>query len=99
MMLWRKSFSTVMPFIIAKRMAETMPEALSDKKEAIAMVLDQAKELESLARGDARLVARARMTEMRRQQLQLREQMMELVPGDQSNVRARMQETVVRDEA
>jgi len=74
-------------------------EALADKKEAIAMVLDQAKELESLARGDSRLVARARMTDMRRQQLELREQMMDLVPGDQSNARARMQESVLHDEA
>lgn len=78
---------------------QMVTEALSDKKEAISMVLDQAKQLESLARGDARLVARARMTDMRRQQMQLREQMMDLVPGDQSNIRARIQESVVRDEA
>lgn len=78
---------------------QMVSEALSDKKEAITMVLDQAKELESLARGDSRLVARARMTDMRRQQLELREQMMDLVPGDQSNVRARINESVVRDEA
>jgi hypothetical protein len=78
---------------------QMVSEALSDKKEAIGMVLDQAKELESLSRGDSRLVARARMTQMRRQQLELREEMMDLVPGDQSNVRARMQESVVRDEA
>jgi len=78
---------------------QMVSEALGDKKEAIAMVLDQAKQLESLSRGDSRLVARARMTEMRRQQLQLREQMMDLVPGDQSNARARMQEQVVKDDA
>ncbi|MFN2115897.1 MAG: hypothetical protein ACK2T6_09280 [Anaerolineae bacterium] len=74
-------------------------EALSDKREAIDMVLDQSKQLEKLARGDARLVARARMTDMRRQQMELREQMMELVPGDQSNMRARIQEQVTKDEA
>lgn len=74
-------------------------EALSDKREAIDMVLDQSKQLEKLARGDSRLVARARMTDMRRQQLELREQMMDLVPGDQSNMRARIQEQVVKDEA
>jgi hypothetical protein len=74
-------------------------DALSDKQEAISMVLEQSKELEKLARGDARLVARARMTEMRRQQLQLREQMMELVPNDQSNMRARIDEKVNHDEA
>jgi hypothetical protein len=74
-------------------------EALYDKQEAIDMVLDQSKQLEKLARGDSRLVARARMTEMRRQQLELREQMMELVPGDQTNMRARIQESVDKDEA
>ncbi len=74
-------------------------EALSDKKEAIKMVIDQSRELEKLARGDSRLVARARMTEMRRQQLELREQMMELVPGDQANSRARVQQKISQDEA
>jgi len=78
---------------------QLVEEALSDKKEAINMVLEQSKELEKLARGDARLVARARMTDMRRQQLELREQMMELVPGDQTNVRARIQEKIAKDEA
>lgn len=78
---------------------QLVEEALSDKKEAIVMVLDQSKELEKLARHDSRLVARARMTDMRRQQPELREQMMDLVPGDQSNMRARIQEHVVKDEA
>lgn len=73
-------------------------EALSDKKEAIAMVIDQSKELEKLARNDSRLVARARMTGMRRQQLELRERMMDLVPGDQSNTRARIEEQIGKDE-
>jgi len=76
-----------------------MEEALADKKEAIGMVLEQARELEKLSRGDARLVARTRMTEMRRQQLELREQMMELVPGDSGNMRARVQERIQHDEA
>jgi hypothetical protein len=74
-------------------------DALSDKKEAITMVIEQSRQLEKLARGDARLVGRARMTDMRRQQLELREQMMELVPGDQSNARARIQEKIGQDEA
>ena len=74
-------------------------DALSDKREAITMVIQQSRELEKLARGDSRLVARARMTEMRRQQLELREQMMELVPGDQSNARARIQDKIAQDEA
>jgi hypothetical protein len=74
-------------------------DSLSDKKEAIQMVLDQSRELEKLARGDQRLVARARMTDMRKQQLELREQMMDLVPGDQSNQRARIQEQIGKDEA
>jgi hypothetical protein len=78
---------------------ELVEDALSDKKEAITMVLDQSRELEKLARGDSRLVARARMTEMRREQLELREQMMGLVPGDQSDVRARLQENLEKDEA
>ena len=73
-------------------------EALSDKKEAIAMVIDQSKELEKLARNDTRLVARARMTGMRRQQLELRERMMDLVPGDQTNARARVEEQIGKDE-
>ena len=74
-------------------------DALQDKKEAIHMILDQAKELEKLSRHDTRLVARARMTGMRRQQLELREQMMDLVPNDQSNIRARAQERLQTDEA
>jgi hypothetical protein len=78
---------------------ELAEDALSDKKEAIGMVLEQSRELEKLSRGDSRLVAKVRMTEMRRQQLALREQMMDLVPGDQDNVRARIQEQAERDEA
>jgi hypothetical protein len=78
---------------------QLVEEALSDKKEAISMVIEQSRQLEKLARGDSRLVARARMTEMRRQQLELREQMMELVPGDQSNTRARVQDKIAKDEA
>ena len=78
---------------------QLVEEALSDKKEAISMVMDQSKELEKLARNDSRVVARARMTDMRKQQLELRERMMDLVPGDQSNMRARMQEKVKKDEA
>lgn len=78
---------------------QLVEESLADKKEAITMVLDQSRELEKLARGDSRLVARVRMTEMRRQQLQLREQMMDLVPGDQNNVRARLREQASRDDA
>ena len=74
-------------------------EALVDKGEAISMVLDQSKELEKLSRGDSRVVARARMTQMRKQQLELRERMMDLVPGDQGNIRARVQEKVKADEA
>jgi hypothetical protein len=74
-------------------------EGLSDKKASIAMVLDQAKELEKLARGDARIVAKVRMTDMRRQQLQLREAMLDLVPGDQDNLRSRIQEKAQQDEA
>lgn len=72
-------------------------DSLADKKEAIAMVIDQSKELEKLARSDSRLVTQARMTGMRRQQLELRERMMDLVPGDQSNMRARLQEQVQKD--
>lgn len=78
---------------------QLVEDALQDKKEAIHMILDQAKELEKLARHDTRLIARARMTGMRRQQLELREQMMDLVPNDQSNIRARAQEKLQSDEA
>jgi hypothetical protein len=78
---------------------QLVEEALSDKKEAIVMVLDQSKELEKLARSDSRVVAKTYMNQMRRQQLELREQMLDLVPGDQSNMRARIQENVSKDEA
>ncbi len=82
-----------------RALEQLVEESLADKQAAIDMVLEQSRELEKLARGDARLVARARMSEMRRQQLQLREQMMELVPGDQSNIRARIRDRVVQEEA
>jgi len=78
---------------------QLVEDALSDKRESITMVMDQSKELEKLARNDTRMVARARMTGMRKQQLELRERMMDLVPGDQSNMRSRMQEKVKKDEA
>jgi hypothetical protein len=78
---------------------QLVEEALHDKKGAIEMVLDQSKELESLARNDSRMVAKTRMTNMRRQQLELREQMMDLVPNDQSNLRSRMKDKVSQDEA
>ena len=78
---------------------QLVEEALSDKKEAISMVLEQSKELERLARNDSRMVAKARMTGMRRQQLELREQMLDLVPDDQSNLRSRMKDKVSQDEA
>jgi hypothetical protein len=78
---------------------QLVEEALHDKKEAIVMVLEQSKELESLARNDSRMVAKTRMTNMRRQQLELREQMMDLVPSDQGNLRSRMKEKVSQDEA
>lgn len=81
------------------QLEQLVEDSLADKKEAIAMVLDQAKELEKMSRGDSRLVARVRMTEMRRQQLALREEMMELVPGTQDTVRARVREKSERDEA
>jgi hypothetical protein len=74
-------------------------EALSDKKESIAMVLDQSRELERLSRGDARLVAKVYMTQMRRQQLELREEMLQLVPGDQDNMRSRIEDKAKSDEA
>ncbi len=74
-------------------------EALSDKKGAIDMVLEQSKELERLSRNDSRMVAKARMTGMRRQQLELREQMLDLVPNDQNNLRSRMKDKVSSDEA
>ena len=61
-------------------------------------IRDRSKELEKLARNDTRLVARARMTGMRRQQLELRERMMDLVPGDQTNARARVEEQIGKDE-
>jgi len=81
------------------QLEQLVEESLFDKKEAIEMVLEQSRELEKLSRGDSRIVARARMTQMRRQQLELREHMMDLVPGDQGNLRARVQDKVKQDEA
>jgi len=78
---------------------QLVEDALADKREAIDMIREQAKELERLARHDTRLVSKTWMTQMRRQQLALREQIMDLIPGDQTNMRARIQEKAVHDEA
>lgn len=64
-------------------------EALKDKKDARDMVLNQARELERLARQDARLVASIRVSEMRGQALELREAMLQLIPEDRDNIRQR----------
>ena len=64
-------------------------EALQDKQDAKHMLLRQARELEKLSRKDARLVARVRISEMKEESLKLKEAMLNLVPGDADNMRAR----------
>lgn len=64
-------------------------EGLRDKEDAKRMLLRQARELEKLARKDARLVARVRISEMKAQSLELREAMLNLVPEEADNMRAR----------
>lgn len=73
-------------------------DSLSDKQEALQMVLDQAQELERLAQKDARLVSRVRMSGMRQQSLDLKEQMLDLIPEDTSTIRQRATEQAKRTE-
>ncbi len=74
-------------------------ETLRDKKDARDMVLGQARELERLARQDARLVARVRISEMRGQALELREAMLQLIPEDRDNFRQRAQQGAQKSQA
>lgn len=74
-------------------------ETLKDKKDARDMVLNQARELERLARQDARLIARVRVSEMRGQALQLREAMLQLVPEDRDDIRQRAREKAQKAQA
>lgn len=68
-------------------------EMFQDKEEAIKLVDEQAENLRHLGREDARLVQRMKMQDMREDALRMREELMQLVPGEEEdNVRARAQE-------
>lgn len=73
--------------------------AMADKDEAYALVEQQARELQRRARGDARLVQRVYMTDMREQSLRLREEMIQLVPEDRENLRGRVESDIEGREA
>jgi hypothetical protein len=74
-------------------------EGLRDKEVAKQLLLRQARELEKLARKDARLVARVRISEMKEQTLELKEAMLNLVPEDANNMRTRAIEMSKRKKA
>lgn len=82
-----------------REMEADASEALSDKKEALQMVLLQARELEGLAHSDARRVSKVRLIQMKDQRLQLRETMLQLVPGDREDIRGRVMVKVKQREA
>lgn len=63
------------------------------------MVLLQARELEGLAHSDARRVSKVRLIQMKDQRLQLRETMLQLVPGDREDIRGRVMVKVKQREA
>lgn len=74
-------------------------DALRDKEEAKQMVLVQARELEQLARRDASLVGRVRITQMKDESTRLREAMLQLIPEDRDDIRARAVDRAKRREA
>lgn len=74
-------------------------EGLRDKEDAKRMLLRQARQLEKLARKDARLVAQVRISEMKAQTLELREAMLNLVPEDADNMRTRAIEMAKKQKA
>lgn len=78
---------------------QVVNETLKDKKDARDMVLNQARDLERLARQDTRLVARVRISEMRGEALQLREAMLQLIPEDRDNIRQRAQQNAQKTQA
>jgi len=72
-----------------QEMEASVNDALKDKDAARVMVLEQSRQLAQLAQHDSRLIARVRISQMRQQSTALKEAMLNLVPGDQSDIRAR----------
>ena len=71
-------------------------DALANKEAAKQMVFDQAEQLQRMARGDSRLVRQLQMTQMREQSLALTEEMAQVVPQDQDNLREQVKQSVDR---
>lgn len=71
-------------------------DALQNKEAAKQMVFDQADQLQHLARNDSRLVRQVQMTQMREQSLALTEEMAQVVPQDQDNLREQMRQSANR---
>ncbi len=71
-------------------------DALQNKEAAKAMVFDQADQLQRLARNDSRLVRQVQMTQMREESLALTEEMAQVVPQDQDNLREQVRQSANR---
>ena len=71
-------------------------DALQNKEAAKQMVFDQADQLQHLARNDSRLVRQVQMTQMREQSLALTEEMAQVVPQDQDNLREQVRQSATR---
>jgi hypothetical protein len=74
-------------------------DALANKQAAKQMVFDQADQLQQLARNDSRLVRQVQMTQMREQSLALTEEMAQVVPQDQDNLREQVKQSATRRSA
>jgi hypothetical protein len=71
-------------------------DALSNKEAAKKMVFEQAEQLQTLARNDARLVRQVQMTQMREQSLKLTEEMAQVIPEDRDNLREQVRQSATR---
>ena len=71
-------------------------DALQNKEAAKQMVFDQADQLQRLARNDSRLVRQVQMTQMREESLALTEEMAQVVPQDQDNLREQVRQSANR---
>lgn len=74
-------------------------DALANKEAAKRMVFDQADQLQQLARNDSRLIRQVQMTQMREQSLALTEEMAQVVPQDQDNLREQVKQAANRRSA
>lgn len=64
-------------------------ESVSDKQEAIDMINEQTDNLARVARKDASLVRKDKMLDLREEQQKMREDILQVFPEDQSDVRER----------